>query len=109
MGHQLLHLTLDVEWGGALPLGLADVKDESGAGGEKMYNMFFQKLFQSNKTKSSIHLCRRMGLNMKATVTAPQNTWPSSKLPRPDHSHVREWRGSFYPGPGCQPTEEEWT
>ena len=36
MGHQLLHLTLDVDWGAALPLGLADVEDESGAGEEKM-------------------------------------------------------------------------
>ena len=46
----------------------------------------FYNYFSSNKVNLSIHLCRRMGLNMRATVTAPQYTWPSSKLPRPDHS-----------------------
>ena len=45
-----------------------------------------KKRFSSNKVNISVHLCRRMGLNMRATVTAPQYTCPSSKLPRPDHS-----------------------
>ena len=42
MGHQLLHLALDVDWGAALPLGLADVEDESGAECKKGFLQLFQ-------------------------------------------------------------------
>mgnify|MGYP007123608073 CR=1 FL=1 len=63
---ELLHLALDVH-GGTLPLGLADVEHEgdTGEGCSFHYNDQFDKYF-------FVHLCRMMGLNMRAMVTAPQ-------------------------------------
>jgi hypothetical protein len=40
--HQLLQFALDVDWG-ALPTGLAEVEDESGAGEGKMKKNVFSR------------------------------------------------------------------
>ena len=68
MGHQLLHLALDIN-DVALPLGHTDATDESDAGEGDMFMKI--DLFS--------HLCRMMGLNMGAIARAPLYTWLSSK------------------------------